>query len=115
MSVRLFASGSSTAGGGCASFCKFQVPYNVKQEGIIMKRILASLVFTLFTLNTVSAQNYTLPAHLATITPENAAQLTPLAQLGNAAPRGITWSPDGQTLLTVTDDGTYRYELNNLD
>jgi WD40 repeat protein len=80
-----------------------------------MQLILALLVFTLFTLTTASVQGaYPLPDDLQIITPENTAQLMPLAQLGNAAPRGVSWSPDGQTLLAATDDGIYRYELNAL-
>ncbi len=81
-----------------------------------MKPIFICIFFTFLALMPVAAQDsYPLSDNLQTITSTNAAQLKPLAQLGSAEVRGITWSPDGQTLLAATSDGTYRYDLAALD
>ena len=81
-----------------------------------MKFKFASLIVMALIVRGVAAQNdYTIPNELQVISSENAAQLTPLGQLGSIMPRDVRWSPNGQTLLATTDEGLYRYRLDALD
>src|SRR5215510_9421627 len=72
------------------------------------------LCLLLTTISVHGQETYVLPDNLQPITPENAAQLTVLAQLGSATPLGITWSPDGQTLTAWTSDGDYLFHYPDL-
>lgn len=74
--------------------------------------VLLCLLFLSFGL-TRAQDGYPLDEPLPVIGPENAAQLTQLAQIGGALPSGLGWSPDGQILAVGLTDSVLLYDITD--
>lgn len=81
-----------------------------------MRTIIACICLALLLTAPAFAQGgYPLPENLQSITPENAAQLAPLASVGEILPGALAWSPDGSLLAVGTSAETRLYSADALD
>lgn len=74
--------------------------------------VLLCLLFLSFGV-TRAQDGYPLDEPLPVIGPENATQLTQLAQIGGALPSGLGWSPDGQILAVGLTDSVLLYDITD--
>ncbi|MBZ0275897.1 MAG: hypothetical protein K8I60_07130, partial [Anaerolineae bacterium] len=68
------------------------------------------LLITLIMYPAAAQEGYPLPESLPPLTPDNAAQIQPLAAIGSTLPGALAWSPDDRWLAVGTSNGVQVYD-----